>query len=278
MRHVRLISVALGAAGMIACGSDSTGPSNLDATAAVKSLLLGLAQLGSDGSTAVLVEPAPFNAIAPFLDQATVNIDGSAQKMFSLALHETFPAGTCEETIFGDVIPADPDACTLPGLGLAVILWQSHSESEVPDRLAILVGDAGTSNFDPDTDAPTLPAVGVYAEGRDKVWVSQSGTLTSTVAATGQTCSVTLPPYAKSGVCHIAAFDEQGSIVLGSYDIYGSSTGTKTLAIPRQTLHGLWLDVTEIQPIGLTGTRLVPSPLTSRFVRPLLQQLRGEHH
>jgi hypothetical protein len=270
MKHFKSVTLALTAAGTIACGSDSTGPSNVDASAAVQSLLLGLAQLGSDGTTVSLVEPGPFNAIAPFLNQVTVNVDGTSQTMFSLALHETFPAGTCEETIFGDVIPADPGACTPPELGLAVMLWQSHSASEVPDRLAILVGDAGTSNFDFNIDGPTLPAVAVYAEGRDNLWLSESGTLTSTVAATGQTCNVTLPPYAKSGVCHIASFDEQGSIVLSSYDIYGSNSSTRTLTIPRQTLHGLWLEISEVQPIGLTATRLAPRAALRRLTLPLV--------
>jgi hypothetical protein len=276
MKHFRSIGLVLTAASAIACGSDSTGPSTLDASAAVKSLLLGLAQLGSDGSTVDLVEPGPFNAIAPFLNQVTVNVDGSPQTMFSLALHETFPAGTCEETIFGNVIPADPGACTPPELGLAVMLWQSHSASEVPDRLAILVGDAGTSNFDFNIDGPALPAIAFYAEGRDNLWLSESGTLTSLVAATGQTCNVTLPLYVKSGVCHIATFDEQGSIVLSSYDIYGSNVSTRTLTIPRQTLHGLWLEINEVQPIGLTAARVAPGAPLRRFVSPLKALLRRQ--
>ncbi|HKR08628.1 MAG TPA: hypothetical protein VJS39_05520 [Gemmatimonadaceae bacterium] len=270
MKHFRSLGIALAAAGTIACGSDSTGPSNLDATSAVKSLLLGLEQIGSDGSTVSLVDPGPFNTIAPFLNQVTVNIDGSPQTMFALALHETFPPGTCEETIFGDIVPADPNACTPPELGLAVMLWQSHSESEVPDRLAVLVGDAGTSNFDFNIDSPTLPAVGLYAEGRDKLWVSESGTLTSSVSATSQTCDVSLPPYAKTAVCHIATFDEQGSVVLSSYDIQGGNGTTKTLTIPRQTLHGLWLEITEVQPIGFTATRVAPRAPMQRFVWPLI--------
>ncbi|HJP61539.1 MAG TPA: hypothetical protein VJ865_16135 [Gemmatimonadaceae bacterium] len=271
MKGFRRFGIALAAVGAIACGSDSTGPSNLEASAALKSLLLGLAQIGSDGTTAAIVDPGPFNAIAPFLNQVTVNIDGSAQTMFSLGLRETFPAGTCEETIFGDIIPADPGVCTPPELGLAVMLWQSHSESEVPDRLAVLVGDEGTSNFDFNIDSPTLPAVGIYAEGRDNLWISESGTLTSSVSATSQNCSVTLPPYAKSGVCHIATFDEQGSIVLGSFDINGgaSTTNTKTLTIPRQTLHGLWLEISEVQPIGLTASRVVPRLAPLAFVKRL---------
>ena len=271
MKHLRSLGIALIAAGAIACGSDSTGPSNLDPTAAVKSLLLGLSQIGSDGSTVALVDPGPFNTIGPFLNQVTVNIDGSPQTMFSLALHESFPPGTCEEPIFGNIVPADPNACTPPELGLAVMLWQSHSGSEMPDRLAVLVGDAGTSNFDFNIDSPTLPAVGLYAEGRDKLWVSESGTLTSSVSATPQNCDVPLPPYAKSGVCHIATFDEQGSVVLTEYDISGGNGSTKTLTIPRQTLHGLWLEISEVQPIGLTATRLAPGTLLQRLVWPVVR-------
>src|ERR1044072_287171 len=84
---------------LTACG-DSTGPSNLDPTSALKSLAIGLQQLGTEGTTATLDTDASLGAIAPFLSQVTVNIDGSAQTMYALALHESFPDGTCWESIF----------------------------------------------------------------------------------------------------------------------------------------------------------------------------------
>ena len=255
------------ALGMTGCGSDSTGPTDLDAASALRSLSLGLVQFGGDGTTATLEVDNSFGGIAPFLDQVTVNIDGAPQPMYALGLHESFPPGTCEETIFGNIIPADPNVCTPPELGLAVLLWQTRSPSQPPDRMVFLVGDVGTSNFNFNFDSPSLPAVGLYFVGQDKMWVSQSGTLTSSVAATSQACDVPLPLYAKSGACHIAAFDEEGSIVFEPFDADGtSSTRTQTLAIPRQTLHGLWMAISEVQPIGLTATRLVPRDLMRRLL------------
>ena len=50
--------------GMTACGSDSTGPSNLDAASALKSLSLGLQLYGENGSTATLETDASF-AVSP---------------------------------------------------------------------------------------------------------------------------------------------------------------------------------------------------------------------
>lgn len=258
--------LAFAVVGLTACGSDSTGPTDLDAASALRSLALGFQQFGGDGTTATLDVDNSFGGIAPFLDQVTVNIDGASQPMYALALHESFPAGTCEETIFGNIIPADPNACTPPELGLAVMLWQTRSPSQPPDRMALLVGDVGTSNFNFNFDSPQLTAVGLYVVGQNELWVSQSGTLTSGVAATSQACDVPLPLYAKSGACHIATFDEQGSIVFGLVDESGRSTKTQTLTIPPQTLHGLWMAISEVQPIGLTATRLVPSDLMRRVL------------
>ncbi|HEX6629415.1 MAG TPA: hypothetical protein VF105_15805 [Gemmatimonadaceae bacterium] len=258
--------LAFAVVGLTACGSDSTGPTDLDSASALRSLALGLQQFGGDGTTATLEVDNSFGGIAQFLDQVTVNIDGAPQSMYALALHESFPPGTCEETIFGNIIPADPNVCTPPQLGLAVMLWQSRSPSQPPERMALLVGDVGTSNFDFNFDSPLLTAVGLYVVGQNELWVSQSGTLTSGVAATSQACDVPLPLYAKSGACHIATFDEQGSIVFELFDENGTSTKTQTLTIPRQTLHGLWMAISEVQPIGLTATRLVPRDLMRRLL------------
>ena len=245
---------------MTACGSDSTGPSNLDAASALRSLSLGLQLYGENGSTATLDTDASFGGMAPSLNQITVNIDGSTQVMFALALHETFPQGTCWEAIFTNVVPSDPNVCTSPPLALAVMLWQSHSASERPDRMVLLAGDVGTSNFAFDPSATTLPAVALYIEG-EKIWLSQSGTLTSAVTASPQTCDIPLPLYAKSGTCNFAVFDEQGSISLNEFNVSDGTNpfgSTITLTIPRQTLHGLWMQISEVQPIGLTATRALP--------------------
>ena len=262
------VVVVFAALGMTACGSDSTGPTDLDPSSALRSLALGLQQLGSDGTTASLDVDASFGGIAPFLNQVTVTIDGTSQPMYALALNESFPAGTCEETILGDVIPADPSVCTPPSLNLAVFLWQTRSPSEAPDRMAILVGDVGTSNFDFNVDSQTLPAIALYAVGQNDLWMSKSGTMTSSVTATPQTCNIPLPPYAKSGACNIATFDEEATVVLEPFDVSGTgSTRTQTFAIPRQTLHGLWMAISEVQPVGFTATRLIPPALMRRLSR-----------
>ena len=260
--------LAFVAFGTAACSSDSTGPTDLDPQSALRSLALGLQQLGSDGTTASLDVDASFGGIAPFLNQVTVTVDGAAQPMYALALNESFPAGTCEETIFGDVIPADPGVCTPPSLTLSVFLWQTRSPSQAPDRIVILAGDVGTSNFDYTIDSETLPGIALYAAGENDLWLSRSGTMTSNVSATPQTCDIPLPLYAKSGACNIATFDEQASIVLEPFDLSGSnSTRTQTLAIPRQTLHGLLMSISEVKPIGVTANRLIPRALLQRLSR-----------
>jgi hypothetical protein len=235
----------------------------------LQSLALGLQEMGATGTTATLDTDASFGGIAPFLNQVTVNIGGSSQTMFGLAVLETFPPGTCWSNTY-QFTPEDPVTCTPPPLALAVILWQSHSASERPDRMLFIAGDSGKSDFSFDAPTTGLPAVAIYVDGENDTWVSDSGTLTSAVAGTSQNCTIPLPLYAKSGSCSIATFDEQASIVTTSFNnITGSSpTGpTKTLTIPRQTLHGLWLAISEIQPIGFTAARLAPSSLVQRLRR-----------
>jgi len=264
----KVLLTAFASLTLTACGSDSTGPSNLDAASALKSLSIGLQLFGAPGTAGTLETDDSFGGIAPFLNQVTVDINGSSQPMFALALRESFPDGTCWETIFQNVIPGDPTSCTPPPLGLMVLLWQSHSPSAPPDRMAILAGDVGTSDFSFDTESLSLPAVALYAEGQDSLWVSESGTLTSVVSSTPVSCNIPLPAYAKSGQCSIATFDEQGSVVLGAFDAadVGDPSGpTKTLTIPHQTLHGLWLAITEVQPIGLTATPVAPGAWIRRL-------------
>jgi hypothetical protein len=251
------------------CG-DSTGPSDLDSSEALQSLVLGLGPI-SESPTSPAMD-ASFGGIAPVLDQIQVTIDGKSQTMFALGVRESFPLGTCEEKIFG-ISPALPEpACTPMPDGVAVILWQSHSASAPPDRLIVIFGDIGTSNFDfmasLTSTSEALPASALYMEGEDNVWLSLSGTLTSQVTATSRTCSLPLPPYAKTATCSIATFDEQGSIVFEPFDAFSSIPSTKrlTLTIPRQTLHGLWQAITEIQPIPSIPF-IAPFDRTSRLLR-----------
>jgi hypothetical protein len=244
---------------VFAC-SDSTGPGELDSNSALQSLALGMGALaGVEGSEAVPVE-ALFDAIGPILDQVEVTIDGKSQTMFALGLRESFPAETCVENIFIDpLFPPEPGVCTPPPLGLALIFWQSHSASAPPDRLIFIAADVGTSNFDFDHfssfTAPidVLPAFAIYLEGQDNVWLSLSGTLTSQVAATSESCAIPLPPYAKSGSCSVANFDEEGAITFEEMSDFSQISSTKRLnvTIPRQTVRGLWQTITETQPFAL---------------------------
>lgn len=246
---------------LTACGSDSTGPGKVSAEAALQSL-----QLGMSSSPLVLPAGAPtdvsFADVAPLLDQVNVSIDGATQTMFALALRESFPAGTCLEDLFlFPSIPPDNAVCTPPGPGLGVILWQSHSASAPPDKLIVIVADAGTSDFSFLSSIASgsldIPAVAIYMQGQNSFWMALSGSLTSQVAATPESCGISLPPYAKTGTCSVAIFDEQGSItfeeVSESVTISSNGTGAKrlTLTIPRQAVHGLWLDITETQRAGL---------------------------
>ena len=265
--------VVLATAFISACGSDSTGPGSIDSNAALQSLSLGLQGVGEVGSPTAPQIHATFVGIAPLLDQVNVTIDGASQSMFALGLRETFPDGTCEETLFiGPAFPPEPGVCTPPELGLAVILWQTHSATQPPDRMFLIVADVGTSNFDFASSpydygsSPTdrLPAVAFYMEGEDNIWSSLSGTLSSQVTATSQTCDLWLPPYAKSAVCNFATFDEQGSIVFEPFLADVPSTRRLSLVISRQTLDGLWLAITEVQPVAFSAARLLTPSLLLR--------------
>jgi hypothetical protein len=242
---IRVISAGL-LLSLAACGSDSTGPpsTTLDATAALQSLALGI---GTDASSGIYA-PASLTSFAPQLDRVDVTIDGKSQSMFAIGLRETYPDGTCEENLIFD--PANlPGQCTPPQFTFALILWQSHSADTPPDRLALIAGDVGSMNFaDVSTGTSAPPGFALFTEGQE-VWVSVSGSLTSNVTASSQSCTVPLPPYAKTGTCNIASFDEQGTI---SFEPVTGVT-VKDLVIPRQTLDGIWLTITETQLVTLPG-------------------------
>lgn len=262
IRKARSISrVTAACVGLIlsisACG-DSTGPGELDTNSALQSLALGMGALAGAESPGAVPVNALFGAIGPILDQIEVTVDGKSQTMFALGLRESFPAGTCTENLFIDPsFPPEPGVCTPPPAGLALILWQSHSASAPPDRMIFIAADVGTTDFDfySNLSAPIeLPtAFAMYVEGEDNVWLSLSGTLTSQVTATSQSCAIPLPPYAKSASCNVATFDEQGAItfepMLATSPI--PSTRRLNVTIPRQTVRGLWQAITETQPVTL---------------------------
>jgi hypothetical protein len=251
-----VIAVCAGLLISVSACSDSTGPGELDPDSALQSLALGMGALaGTPGEPPV---GSIFYFLPSLLDQVEVTVDGKSQTMFALGLRESFPTGTCVETLFIDpLFPPEPGECTPPPLGLALILWQSHSASAPPDRLLFIAADVGTSNFDfySSFTAPSdvFPAFAMYVEGEDDFWVSLSGTLTSQVAATSETCGIPLPPYAKSGTCNVATFDEQGAITFEPFSDFSPIPSTRRLnvTIPRQTLRGLWQVITETQPITL---------------------------
>lgn len=227
------------------CGSDSTGPSSLDATAALRSLALGM---GTNGTSSIY-GPSSLTELASQLDKINITIDGKSQSMFALGLRETYPTATCIELLIVDpLIVNPPGQCTPPPFAFAIILWQSHSADTRPDRLALIAGNVGTINFEDLTTVPNaVPAFAIYTDGQNDVWVSVSGTLTSNVTATSQSCAVPLPPYAKSGSCKVATFDEEGTINLDPF----SGTNRIALVIPRQTIHGIWQTITETQTVTL---------------------------
>jgi hypothetical protein len=242
--------------------SDSSGPSNLDSNAALRSLSLGMSGLVDGASPAAGSLASSLGAIAPVLDKVDVTVDGKTQTMFALGLRETFPAGTCEEQLF---LPSpEPGVCTPPTLGVLLVLWQSHAENAPPDRLIAIVADEGTSNFDfTGSDLTVIPALAIYLEGQnpENAMISETGTLTSHVAATGPSCNIPLPPYAAAATCAIASFDEEGTISFSAFT--DTPSASKVVTIPRQTLHGIWETITQTKPIaGLSASRtLAPSLL-----------------
>jgi hypothetical protein len=133
-------------------------------------------------------------------------------------------------------------------LGVVLVLWQSHSAGAPPDRMILIAGDEGTTDFD-FASVASAPGVAFYMEGTS-FWLSTSGTLTSHVASSGSTCTVPLPAYAKSATCTLAAFNEQGTITVESDPTSGTSAH-RTLTIAPQTVDGVWLAITAVQPISL---------------------------
>jgi hypothetical protein len=159
-----------------------------------------------------------------------------------------------------------------------LVFWQSHSADEPPDRLLLIASDVGTNDFDytageitataPGSSQgfPVISAFALYLQGQEDAWNSLSGTLTTAVAGLSQACNFPLPPYAKSGSCTVADFDEQGQIVFEPFAFGEPSSRRLTIGIPRQTVKGLWLNITEVQPVPfvLTGNRSSAGTLLSR--------------
>jgi hypothetical protein len=260
LSKARASSAVVALIAMFASGcNDSTGPGSVDASSALQSLSLGFEALGNAAGSGGVTISAPdaassLDAIEPFLDRVNVSIDGSSQQMFGLGLRETFPAGTCEEDIFFDP-NADPGTCTPVTSPVVLVLWQSHSATELPDRMLFVITNVGASNFDFEADPNA--SLALYMEDPDNPWISVIGNLSSQMTGTDEGCGddFTLPPYARSGECNIANFSEQGSILFAPLQ---DPTGSDRIQIeiPQQSMHGLWLDVTEVQQVSATANRL----------------------
>jgi hypothetical protein len=238
----QLSLLAFAVIGTTAC-SDSTGPTESEARSALHSLALGMQSetFANLGIGFPLTIDESFDGIAPVLNKVTVNVGGSWQSMYALGLNLNFPPGTCSEAIWG-YSPHAPGACTFPTSLLTLVFWQSHSATTLPDRILLLKGDAGTSCFG-DCPYGTLNEGFVEFVWEHEEWFSRSGLLTSSVTATTSPCSIPLPYYAKSGNCSVAAFDLEGQITFLNF----VDDNSLTMTIARQTIHGLWMAVTEVQ-------------------------------
>lgn len=229
--------------------SDSSGPGSVDASAALRSLALLGDVSGSGGAT---FSSVGLLTLENLLGQADVEIAGKTQKMYALGLRETFPPGSCEENIFIFAgTPPTPGECTTPDLGMALLLWQSHSATAPPDRVLIIGSGIGNGdfNFASSLNTTQLPAFAFYAEGQEKLWASVSGTITSQITATNQSCALPLPPYATSATCSIANFDEQANITLEDFTALTNAGPTINITIPRQIILGAWQNITVVKPI-----------------------------
>lgn len=230
--------------------SDSSGPgSSVDATAALRSLAL-LTDFSSSGGASF--SPAGFVSLGTLLGQVDVQIAGKTEAMYGLGIRQTFPAGSCAENIFlvsGFAPP--PGECTTPDLGMGLILWQSHSSNERPDRVLYISSAVGSGDFSfaASLNALQLPAFALYSEGQNSLWVSISGTITSLISATSQSCALPLPPYAVSATCSIANFDEQANIQLEDFTSLTNTAPPINIVIPRQTMYGVWQSITQVKPV-----------------------------
>lgn len=222
--------------------TDPIGPVGpFNESGALQSLVLGIGPTGLSNIFGPSV--TSLGSLAVHLDQITVTINAVPQTMFALGVQEAYPAGTCVETLI--ITTSPPGTCTPLPYTLAVILWQSQAANVPPDRLAFMIGTPGTIDFtDPGTGA-SFP-LAIYFELGNDIWDSQSGTLTSTVAATTEACVVPIPRYAITGSCSFATFDEEGTL---NFVPRGGVTPV-TIVIPRQTFHGMLQTITVVQAIN----------------------------
>jgi hypothetical protein len=254
--------LALALLGVSAC-ADSTGPGDVDADDALRSLSLALG--AETGSEVLFGLPSSSLGSARLLDRLDVEIAGRTERMYALGLRVTYPTGTCIESLV--IFPPSqgiPSGCTAPPHGLVLVLWQTTSGSRPPESLAIISADVGTSSFDFDFDEYVpggelelrpFGAFAMYINDREEFWSAIGGTLTSQVTPTSETCNVPAPPFARVSTCHIANFAESGRITLERLDLdfFDSNPAaprvTMDLVIPPQSIRGIVQAITQIQPI-----------------------------
>jgi hypothetical protein len=257
--------------------SDSTGPT-VSAREALQSLSLGASAFGGTGTPEASTITGALSMIEPILDQVSVSINGKSHTMYGFAVRETFPVGTCIENLFVDPnFPPPPGECTSPDFGAFLVLWESHAANERPDRLILVGTDEGRTDYSYDTMDPlvTSSSLAIYVEAPDKLYFSNAGALDTHITSTGQGCSIPIPPYAKSATCNLATFDEAGSIVFElSTDLdTGTGAADRKITIPRQTIHGVWEQITETQPVSLSYTTAIRGLSRQSVQAPLLFSL-----
>jgi hypothetical protein len=265
MRHHFRNLILAGTVATIACGGDSSGPtapSQLSGRDALQSLTRGLTTFDqSSASSADIVSlsvlPLTTSSQTVPVGQITVTVDGSQVQMFAVAQRVVYPSGSCLEQLAGISNLANPGSCTgIPG-ALSLILWQTSSASQTPDRMIVVLANVGTSHFTSlaGIDSTFLgggdfPSIAFYAQGTG-IWVASGGDITSAVTATTQACPAIPPLFAKSVTCAIGSFAESGGLTFSPVDVgHGAPTGSHTIAISAQTLNGMIQTVTAVVPIG----------------------------
>jgi hypothetical protein len=240
-----------------ACGTDSTGPGGAFEPVnddAVQSLILGMQSMPMPMAGVTPVSDG-FGTIAGRLGDVTVTIDGKSETMHAIGLKTSFAAGLCaEDFAYYPPIPHDPSVCSPALRPLTLVLWQSHSRLERPDRMILITGEAEASDFKPDPlrlGSYVVPLM-YFMDGPDHIWRSSSGLLTSSIVSTDQSCSLPLPPYAASATCKMATFDEEGSVVLGQWSYMPQEPAERTVTISRQTLSGVWQHITAVTQIVIS--------------------------
>jgi hypothetical protein len=271
----RAVSLLAFAAVFMAACSDSTGPTSLDSNSALQSLAIWLSQDGEADAPTAAQTKSMLDAITPLLHKVSVTFDGASQDMYGFAIRQTFPAGTCQEDIFVDPqFPPVAGVCTPAFAGVETILWQARSSSKPPDKLIVTISDVGTNDFDLSTVAfddngnpvagQPFPALALYVAGQDRIFSSESGTITTSMTSTGPSCSVPTVPYAKSATCNVVSFVEAGTIVMTELALDGSAGKALSLGIPSINMDGLWIDITEVQPITVGANRSLARVLPFR--------------